>query len=124
MDENQAIVRDRPRRLTAAKRWAVKKGTDFTRDLLAGLVASVALIANIVSFGALMFPGELSAGVPIVIWAMLIGSCIGGVCIAWLTSLPPLSTGIDLPTGIVLVLLSSETAFRVLVTGGSPETAI
>ncbi|MGA7324847.1 MAG: hypothetical protein WBX25_10270, partial [Rhodomicrobium sp.] len=56
--------------------------TDFLRDLVAGLVPPVVLVANIVSWGALMFPGDLSAGTSLAIWAMLIGSCIGGVWIA------------------------------------------
>src|SRR6266567_5811583 len=75
------------------------------RDVTAGFVASIILIANIISFGALMFPGELSSGIPTAIWSMLIGSCLGGVFIALATSLPPLATGIDSPTGAVLVLL-------------------
>lgn len=55
----------------------VAAGGNALKDTIAGLVASVVLIANIVSFGALMFPGELSAGIPTAIWAMLIGSSIG-----------------------------------------------
>jgi sulfate permease, SulP family len=97
---------------------------DALGDCLAGLVASVVLLANIVSFAALMFPGELSGGIPVAIWAMLIGSCIGGVCIALATSLPPLATGIDSPTGAVLVLLSASTAPAVLAAGGSPAAAV
>ncbi len=96
----------------------------LAKDTLAGLVASVALIANIVSFGALMFPGELAQGTSMAIWAMLIGSCIGGVWIALTTSLPPLATGIDSPTGAVLVLLSAATGPGVIAAGGSPQAAI
>src|SRR5579863_7736695 len=68
--------------LAAAWPRLIAAGRDGIRDLIAGLVASVLLIANIISFGALMFPGALSAGIPMAIWAMLIGSCIGGVWIA------------------------------------------
>jgi len=75
------------------------------KDAAAGVVASIVLVANIVSFAALMFPGHLAAGVPVAIWAMLVGSCIGGVCIALCTSISPLATGIDSPTGAVLVSL-------------------
>ena len=81
------------------------------------------LIANIVSFGALMFPGDLSAGIPTAIWAMLVGSCVGGVWIALATSLSPLATGIDSPTGTVLVLLSMATGPGILAAGGSPQSA-
>ena len=94
------------------------------RDAAAGLLASVVLIANIVSFGALMFPGDLSVGAPIAIWAMLIGSCIGGVWIALATTVPPLATGMDSPTGVVLVLLSATAASGVAAAGGSPQVAV
>jgi SulP family sulfate permease len=97
---------------------------DLAKDTIAGLVASIVLIANIVSFGALMFPGELSGGMPVAIWAMLIGSSVGGVWIALATSLPPLTTGIDSPTGAVLVLLSAITGSAVLAGGGSPASAV
>ena len=102
----------------------IAAGRDGVKDMLAGLLASVVLIANIVSFGALMFQGNFSAGIPIATWAMLIGSCIGGVWIALATSLPPLATGIDLPTGAVLVLLSATVGPRVAAAGGSPQTAV
>jgi len=99
-------------------------GRDGGKDLIAGLVVSVILIGNIISFGALMFPGGLSSGIPTVIWAMLIGGCIGGVWNAVATSLPPLATSIDSPTGAVLVLLSASTGADVLAAGGTPETAV
>src|SRR5260370_6829473 len=104
-------------------RWTAI-GRDSLRDTVAGTVAAVVLIANIVSFGALMFPGEFNAGVPIAVWSMLIGGCICGVWIALATSLPPLATGIDSPTGTVLVLLSALAGARVVAAGGSPHTAV
>lgn len=94
------------------------------KEGLAGALGSIALVANIVSFGALMFPGELSAGVPTAIWAMLIGSSIGGIFIALMTSLPPISTGIDSPTGAFLVLISAGMSASVLSSGASPQLAI
>ena len=97
---------------------------DYLKGAVAGLIGSVILIANIVSFSALMFPGELSSGVPIAIWAMLIGSSIGGICISLMTSLPPMATGIDSPTGAVLVLLSTTVGFAILSAGGSTQTAV
>jgi SulP family sulfate permease len=101
-----------------------KAGRDGIKDLIAGLVAAVVLIGNIVSFGALMFPGDLSSGIPIVIWAMLIGSCVGGSWIAVVTSLPPLASGIDSPTGAVLVLLSASAGADILAAGGTPHSAV
>ena len=102
----------------------IASGSGIFRDVIAGLLASVVLIANIISFAGLMFPGDLAAGIPTVIWAMLIGSAIGGVSIALLTSLPPLATGIDSPTGAVLVLLSVTAGSRVLAAGGSQRAAV
>jgi sulfate permease, SulP family len=99
-------------------------GRDCLKDSMAGLVGSVVPIANIVAFGALIFPGDLSAGIPTVIWAMLIGGFIGGVWVALATSLPPLATGMDSPTVAVLSLLSAVTASKVAAAGGSPHTAI
>jgi sulfate permease, SulP family len=92
--------------------------------MVAGIVAAVILIANIISFGALMFPGEFSAGIPLAVWSMLIGACICGVWISLATSLPPIATGIDSPTGTVLVLLSALAGARVVAAGGSPQTAV
>jgi SulP family sulfate permease len=107
-----------------AGRFPRARASDVARDLIAGLVAAVLLIGNIVSFGALMFPGDLADGAPVAVWAMLIGSCIGGLWIARVTSLPPLATGIDTPSGAVLVLVSAVTASRVLGAGSSPEAAV
>ena len=69
------------------------------REGLAGFVGAVVLITNIVSFAALMFPGALAAGAATAVWAMLIGSGVVGLWVAWKTTLPPLATGIDSPTG-------------------------
>ena len=116
--------RDRGSAATRAWSRVLVAGRDGIKDTLAGLLASVVLIANIVSFGALMFPGDLGAGIPTAIWAMLIGSSIGGIWIALATSLPPLATGIDSPTGAVLVLLSASAASGVFASGGSAQTAV
>ena len=112
--------------VTSAWSWTSlgAAGRDCLKDVAAGFVASVVLIANVVSFGALMFPGELSAGIPIAIWAMLIGGCICGLWIAWTTSLPPIATGINSPTGTVLVLLSATAGSGVVASGGNPQTAV
>ena len=97
---------------------------DGCKDSIAGLVSSIVLIANIISFGALMFPGRLGDGIPMAIWAMLISSCVGGVWIALRTSLPPLTVGIDSPTGAVLVVLSAITGSSVMAAGGTPDAAV
>ena len=102
--------------------WTISR--DAFKDSIAGIIASIVLIANIVSFGALMFPGALGDGIPLAIWAMLIGSCVGGVWIALRTSLPPLTIGIDSPTGAALVLLSAIIAPAVVAAGETPDAAV
>jgi SulP family sulfate permease len=94
------------------------------RDLLAGGVGSVALIANVVSFAALMFPGALSPGAPVTVWAMLVGGGITGVWLAGRTSLPPMAATIDSATGAVLVLVSAHAGAAVVAAGGSQQTAV
>ena len=123
-DDPAPLLRGRGVALAGARSRLIAIGRDYVKDAMAGLIASVVLFANIVSFGALMFPGDLSAGVPVAIWAMLIGSCLGGVCIALATSLPPLAIGIDSPTGTVLVLLSATAGSSVVAAGGSPQSAV
>lgn len=91
---------------------------------LAGFVGSVVLITNIVSFAALMFPGALASGASTAIWAMLIGSGVVGLWVAWKTTLPPLATGIDSPTAAVLVLIAASAGHAVLASGGTPLQAI
>jgi sulfate permease, SulP family len=115
---------DSPVTTTTASSGLGAIGRNAVQDSIAGLIASIVLIANIVSFGALMFPGQLNAGIPLAIWAMLIGSAVGGMWIATATSLPPLATAIDSPTGTVLILLSAMAGGRILAAGGSPQAAI
>lgn len=103
---------------------AGERARTLLRDSLAGLVGSVVLIANIVSFAALMFPGALAPGASTAVWAMLIGGGITGLWVAWRTSLPPMATGIDSPTGAVLVLLSASCGSAVMAGGGSPPAAV
>jgi SulP family sulfate permease len=107
-----------------ARRTAAALGREGVKHVVAGLVAAVVLVANIVSFAALMFPGELSAGIPVGIWAMLIGSSVGGVWIAATTSLAPIATGIDSPTGAFLVLLSASAGAAVTSIGGTAQQAV
>jgi sulfate permease, SulP family len=122
--DSRPLTRGRGDAFTGAWTRVAAAGGHCLRDTIAGLVAAVVLIANIVSFGALMFPGNLSVGMPIAIWAMLIGSSIGGIWIALRTSLPPIATGIDSPTGAVLVLLGVSAGSDILAAGGSPAIAV
>jgi SulP family sulfate permease len=119
-----ATASDPTRRRSSVRPLPTAVLRDAFSDVVAGVVSSIVLVANIVSFGALMFPGNLHHGVPMAIWAMLIGSCIAGTWIALRTSLPPLTTGIDSPTGAVLVLLSATTGSSVFTATQSAAVAI
>jgi sulfate permease, SulP family len=123
-DWGRSLQQECLRLVGAARSWQIGTRHNWLTDTIAGLVGSIVLIGNIVSFGALMFPGNLGAGIPTAAWAMLIGSCITGLWVALLTSLPPIATGIDSPTGAVLVLLSAAAGHEVLAAGGSPQVAI
>jgi SulP family sulfate permease len=111
------------KRLAAARARPLTLARDLARDSLAGLIASALLTANITSLAALMFPGDLSVGMPMAIWAMLVGSCLAGLWIALTTSLPPLATGMDSATCVVLILLSGSVGSSVLLAGGTPQVA-
>jgi sulfate permease, SulP family len=101
----------------------ISRVVDFLYDTIAAGPAAIVLIVNIISFAALMFPAPLSEGTPIAIWAMLIGSGVCGSIIAWKTSLPPIATGIDSPTGAVLVLISTSAVQMVAASGADPHVA-
>lgn len=120
---SESLAQDRGAALAMTSDRVGAVAREWLRETMAGLVAAVVLIANIVSFGALMFPGDLRAGMPMAIWAMLIGSSISGVWIALKTSLPPIATGIDSPTGAVLVLLSASAGPALLAAGAGPAAA-
>lgn len=105
----------------AAPQWSARS---LVSDALAGFTSAIILAGNIVAFSALMFPGAMSAGVPVALWAMLAGSVVCGVLLALRTSIPPLATGIDTPTGAVLVVLSGGVTAAVVATGGSNALAV
>ena len=93
-------------------------------DIVAGVTTAIVLIGNIVAFSALMFPGQFSGGISVALWAMLLGSGLSGVWIALKTSIPPLASGIDTPTGAVLVVLAGTITTGVSAAGGSAASAI
>ncbi|MDE2567039.1 MAG: SLC26A/SulP transporter family protein [Burkholderiales bacterium] len=105
----------------AATPWQARR---LAGEVLAGFVASIVLVTNIVSFSALMFPGALAQGASTAIWAMLIGSAVVGLWVSRQTSLPPMASGMDSPTGAVLVVVAASAAPAVLGAGGTPAQAV
>lgn len=96
----------------------------LSRDLAAAAVSAIVLLTSIVSFASLMFPGPLAAGAPMAVWAMLVGSGVAGLWVAWRTSLPPMSSGIDGATGAIFVLLVAQVVGAVTSAGGSVAAAV
>src|SRR5258708_36573760 len=123
-DWSRLFAEHRSRWLATDRFYLTGAVSDWIKDGVAGLAASVVLIANIVSFGALMFPGNLSSGIPTAVWAMLIGGCIGGGWIALRTSLPPLPPGLASPPGALLPLLSARGGPCRLAAGGRPQLCV
>ena len=60
--QGNAVDLSNPRSSRRQRARLLTKARERLHDGLAGLVASVVLVANIVSFAALMFPGELASG--------------------------------------------------------------
>lgn len=87
-------------------------------DIVAGITVSIVLIGNIIGFSALMAPPG-AGNVATVLWVLLIGSCLSGIVIALMTSLPPIAAGLDTPTGAVFVLLGAAVGAQVAAAGGS-----
>ena len=108
----------------AARSWLSRHGRPFASNALSGLVASLLTIAYCLSFSALLFQGELSAGFSMCLWGLLAGTAIAGVYVAATTSLPPAEAGPDNPAVAVLSVLAATISGAVLGAGGSVDRAI
>jgi SulP family sulfate permease len=96
----------------------------LTRDALAGLITATVLIAYAMSYSALILPGELAAGVPRLLWAILIGGAIVGAAIARWTTIPPLCGGMDAPQTAVTIVLAAMVAEAARRTGADNDAVI
>ncbi len=94
------------------------------RDVSSGLISALITIAYCISFGALLFQGELAGGLPLGLSALLAGSAIAGLIVAWTTSLSPASAGPDTPAVAVMSVLAGSVAGRIAADGGSTGDAI
>lgn len=96
----------------------------WTREVLAGSLAALVVVAYAMSYSALMFPGRFAAGMPQALWAMLLGACLAGGLIAWRTTIPPLAGGLDNPHAAAMIALAGLVSAGVAARGGTPELAI
>lgn len=104
--------------------WLRAHGPALGANALAGLVASLLTLAYCLSFSALLFQGELANGLPMGLWAFLVGSAVAGLYVSLTTSLPPAEAGPDNPAVAVLAVLASTVAGPVLLSGGSAKLAV
>jgi sulfate permease, SulP family len=93
------------------------------RDLLAGLIASIVIIAYAMSYAALILPGPYAVGVPQLTWAMLVGSFAVGLLIAFFTTLPPMGGGLDTPQTAAMILFGASIAAGATAAGHDPATS-
>ena len=80
------------------------------RDLLAGLVVSLAALSFYISAASLLFQGPLAAEVPVAIGAALLGAVILGLVSAWRGSLPLASAGAEPAVVPVLAAITAGVA--------------
>lgn len=101
-----------------------KKLQLIATNALSGAVASLLTIAYCLSFSALLFQGQLAAGLGPGLWALLVGSAVAGLYVALTTSLPPAEAGPDNPAVAVLSVLAATVASAVFAAGGDAAFAI
>lgn len=80
------------------------------RDSLAGVVASLVLLAHCLSFSALIFAGSVSAGLPMALWGFMAATAIVTLLSAFRTTLPPVLAGPRNPVAAVMAVLASTIA--------------
>jgi SulP family sulfate permease len=105
-------------------RQALKLPSNLGANALAGLVASLVTIAYCVSFSALLFQGDLQAGLPLGLWSLLVGSAIAGIYVSMTTSLPPAEAAPDNPAVAVLSVLAATVSAPILASGGGADRAV
>lgn len=98
--------------------------TGVLRDLSSGLISALITIAYCISFGALLFQGELQDGLTLGLSALLAGSAVAGLVVALTTSLTPASAGPDTPAVAVMSVLAASVAGRIADDGGSVDQAV
>jgi sulfate permease, SulP family len=107
---------------TAARLF--ERAGPWLREAVAGAIAATIILSYALSYSALMFHDAFASGMPIVLWAMLIGAAIGGVAIAVRTTLPPVACGTDIPQAAVMVALAGAVTAAASGQGLSPDNAI
>lgn len=98
--------------------------THWARETGAGLAAAQLSIAYCLSFSALLFHGPLAGGLDRGFSALLVGSSVTGLWIAFASTLVPVAAGPNNPAVAVLAVLAGAVSGLVLGAGGDAEHAV
>ncbi|MGE0768188.1 MAG: SulP family inorganic anion transporter [Hyphomicrobiaceae bacterium] len=79
----------------------------MVRDAVAGVVASLVLLAYCLSFSALIFAGRLSDGLPMALWSFMLSTAIVTLLSAYRTTLAPMLAGPRNPVVAVMAVLAA-----------------
>lgn len=82
----------------------------MVRDVVAGVVASLVLLAYCLSFSALIFAGQTSDGLPMALWSFMVATSIATLLAAFRTTLPPVLAGPRNPVVAVMAVAASTIA--------------
>lgn len=99
------------------------RSEDYARDAFAGVVASFVTLAHCLSFSALVFAGDLSAGLPMALWGFMLASTLVTVMFAARTTLPPILAGPRNPVVAVMAVAAAMIAAAAFEKGLSAEDA-
>ncbi len=93
------------------------------RDAVAGIVASFVTLAHCLSFSALIFAGQLSAGLPMALWGFMLATALVTLMSAGRTTLPPLLAGPRNPAVAVMAVLAATVSAAAFEKGMSAAAA-
>jgi SulP family sulfate permease len=95
-----------------------------TRDVSAGVIASLVVLAHCLSFSALIFSGDLASGLPFALWGFLAASVVVTIIAGFATSLPPMLCGPRNPVVAVMAVLATTISAAAFAKGASPSVAV
>ena len=94
------------------------------RDVLSGFIGAMVQIAYCISFSALIFQDFISAGFPLGLAALLMGTVITGIVVAVTTTLSPATGGPDTPAVAVLSVLAGSIAETLSASGVNSDVIV
>jgi SulP family sulfate permease len=98
--------------------------SSLTRDCVSGLVFALVIVTYCISFSALIFQGDLEAGLTLGLSALLSGTVLTCLIIALTSTLAPAGAGPDTPAVAVMSVLATAVATHVAATNMGTELAV